>query len=162
MQKLPFALSVVLSFTAVAQGSQNATGDFAIDLGQIRGATRAVKQFEEICTESFPKLRRQNEVAYAAWRSRYLPFIQEMEKTYLQFAWRAAKGNAQNYMAFNAGMDKQLDEAKIGLRRQLTSEGMEKFTDVCNRLPAILTNAQFDIEHHYAEQVRTVRRVLKE
>lgn len=84
-------LAFLVSPHAWGEQSTDSTGDYAMDLGQVYGATQVIKFMKEICNESFPTLVEPNDLAYKKWRTRYLPFLQELEKHWTASAWREAK-----------------------------------------------------------------------
>jgi len=112
-------LAFLVSPHAWGEQSTDSTGDYAMDLGQVYGATQAVKFMKEICNESFPNLVEPNDLAYKKWRTRYLPFLQELEKHWTALAWREAKGDPKRHADFLNEMARYFDQYKESLRKQM-------------------------------------------
>jgi len=97
-------------------------------------------------------------LAYKKWRTRYLPFLQELEKHWTALAWREAKGDPKRHADFLNEMARYFDQYKESLRKQMQSDGPESFQKQCDLYPVYLTKDRTKLEYFYAEQVATVRR----
>lgn len=161
MQKLTaLMLALVCCSGAYAQDERSVTssGDYAMDLGQVYGAIRSAKFMGDICTESFPEQRQSNAAAFAQWRTRYLPFLQEMEKHFSAMAWRESGGDPQKHVKFLADAEKSFDGYRAALKSQMTSDGPDAFASQCKAYPTYLASDRMDLEQYYAEQVAVVRK----
>ena len=143
---------------AGADQSTDSTGDYFMDFGQVYGAAVALQHYRDICTESFPDLRKQNTDAYAAWRAKYLGFLQELEKHRTTMAWKEAKGDQKKYVEMLSTMNASFDKYKEGLRDQLSSGGVDSFRRACAQYPQYLQSDRGNLEYFYAEQVTSVRK----
>jgi hypothetical protein len=152
------ALALAISTSASAEQSTDSSGDYFMDLGQVYGGGQSIKQYRDICADAFPVFHQQNEKAYIAWRSKYLVFLQEIEKHWTAMAWRESKGDAAKYSDFLAKTSGMFDRYKDVLRKQLSSDGSEQFRKTCALYPQYLASARANLEYFYAEQVITVRK----
>lgn len=161
MQKLT-ALVLALAFcgSTYAQDERSVTssGDYAMDLGQVYGAIRGAKFMGEICSDSFPEQRQSNAAAFARWRTRFLPFMQEMEKHFSALAWRESGGDPQKHVKFLADAEKTFDGYRIALESQMTADGPDVFAEQCKLYPAYLASDRMNLESYYAEQVAVIRK----
>lgn len=159
MRKLSSLLLLLVCSNVLAHDeySTNSSGDYAMDLGQVYGAIRSTRFIGEICSESFADQIQTNAAAFAAWRKRYLPFMQEMEKHFSQMAWREAGGDPQKLMKFLAAADASFDGIRAGLKAQMTADGTDSLAIQCELFPSHLASARMDLEHYYAEQVAVIR-----
>lgn len=161
MHKLP-ALILALSFcgTASAQAEQSisSSGDYEMDLGQVHGAIRGAKFMGDICSESFPSQRQANADAFAQWRKRYLPFMQEMEKHFLAMALMASGSDPQEHLKYLSEMEKVFEGYRGALKTQMTADGPEAFASQCKLYPAYLASNRMNLERYYAEQVAVIRK----
>lgn len=158
MRILLVLAGLLLSTVAFGEQSTDSTGDYAMDLGQVYGAVQALKFMKEICSEAFPAQSQSNELAYAKWRSRFLPFLQEVEKHWSAAAWREAKGDPKQHVDFLNKIANYFDQYKEGLRKQMSSDGLQPFQKQCGLYPTYLTTDRTNLEYFYAEQVTTLRK----
>ncbi len=161
MQKLTVLMLALACCGSVhAQDDQSVTssGDYAMDLGQVYGAIRSAKFMGEICSESFPDQRQSNAAAFAQWRKRYLPFMQEMEKHFSAMAWRESGGDPQKHVQFLADAESSFNGYRMALKSQMTSDGPDAFAGQCELYPTYLASDRMDLEHYYAEQVAVIRK----
>ncbi len=158
MRKLVIICGLLLSPFAWGDQSTSSSGNYAMDLGEVVGAVQAYKSMKEICSESFPELASNNDVAYQSWRKRYLPFHQEVEKHRTILLWREANGDQLKYMELLDRWASHIDKYKQGMRKQMSANGSDALYKKCSAYPEYLTATRSDIEHYYAEQVSTIRR----
>jgi hypothetical protein len=161
MQKLTaLILALVCCGSAYAQDEQSITssGDYAMDLGQVYGAIRSAKFIGEICSESFSDQRQSNAAAFAQWRTRYLPFMQEMEKHFSAMAWRESGGDPQKHVTFLADAESSFDGYRLALKSQMTADGPDAFASQCKLYPTYLASDRMDLERYYSEQVAVIRK----
>ncbi len=143
-------LAAFFSTSVSSQQSQDSTGDYAMDLGQVYGAVRAVGYMKDICNEAFPELAPANSEAQREWRAKYLTLLQELEKHWESFAWQEAKGNPTDHMKFISNMEDTFDQYKIGLDTELRSDGPEIFRAICENYPKYLTTERTNLDFpHY-------------
>jgi len=151
-------LVLLLARYANAEQSTDSTGDYFMDFGQVYGAAVALQQYRDICAESFRDLRKQNADAYAAWRAKYLKFLQELEKHRTAMAWKEAKGDEKKYVEALSKINASFDRYKEALRDQLKSGGADGFRRACVQYPQYLQTDRGNLEYFYAEQVATMRK----
>ena len=151
-------LLLLIAPAAGAEQSTDSSGDYYMDFGQVYGATVSIQQYRDICAESFPGVRKQNNDAYFQWRAKYLKFLQELEKHRVAMAWKEAKGDEKKHVEVLTKMNASFDRYKGALREQLNSGGQDGFQRACARYPQYLQSDRGNLEYFYAEQVATVRR----
>jgi hypothetical protein len=157
--RLPLlAIALALSTSANAEQSTDSSGDYFMDLGQVYGGAQSIKHYRDICADAFPVFHQQNEKAYSAWRSKYLGFLQEIEKHWTAMAWRESKGDAAKYSDALAKMATVFDQYKEALRKQLSGNGSEQFQKACSLYPQYISGDRGNLEYFYAEQVVTIRK----
>ncbi len=161
MQKLTalmLALACCGNARAQEEHSITSSGDYAMDLGQVYGAIRSAKFMGEICSESFPDQSQSNPAAFAEWRTRYLPFMQEIEKHFSVMAWRESGGEPQKHVKFLADAENSFDGYRVALKAQMAKDGPDAFASQCKLYPTYLASDRMDLEHYYAEQVAVIRK----
>ncbi|MBC7750976.1 MAG: hypothetical protein H7Z73_04545 [Candidatus Saccharibacteria bacterium] len=155
----PLILVVGLLAATLTWGEQstNSSGEYSMDLGQVYGAIQGIKSTNEICNESFPLLKKQNDAAFQNWRKQYLPFLQEIEKYWTAAAWKITNGDQQKYLEFLTKFNASSVQYKNSLRAYLSANGSDSLSKQCSYYSEYLTTERANFEYYYAEQVNTIR-----
>ena len=152
------AILIISVIGSTAAQDNHSTGDYWMDLGAVYGAIQSAKFMGDICTESFPNQSTANTNAYTEWRSKYLPFIQEMELTFSTSMWKESGGDPQKYYneitKFRDGMDKY----RASMKSQMAADGPKTFEGQCSVYPIYLATDRMNLEHYYAEQLEVIRK----
>jgi len=148
------------SQNAIAQISTTAsTGDYASDLGTLVGVIKTQGFIRDICIQQFSDMQKRLDDAYASWRERDKPFLQEIALRWSLLMIEDAKENnislASNAEYFTGEMAK----LRAGVKTILSQGGPEKFKSACQQYPVGLLGEIGNIEKHYPEHVETVRQV---
>jgi len=155
-----FAFGLLLASATVtsADSDTHSTGDFAIDLGAVYGAIDSIRMYRDICTEDFPDLADKTRTAYDAWRTRYLPFVQEVDRTFTTAMYIEARRDPETCTKLLSKFATGLAKYKTALRDGFMEQGAASFRATCARFPEYVRTERGDIEHYYSEQVATMRR----
>jgi hypothetical protein len=152
-------LSLLWCVSTHAEQSTLSTGDYYDDLGTVRMAIRGIVWYKDICADSFPSLKNENDEAYRAWRKKYLPFLQEMQRHSNESLGYESQGDSAKGVKIRIAMEKRFAQYKEIMRKQLTEAGPDTFQYACRQYPVYLHKMdRGNIEYFYAEQVATIRK----
>ncbi|MBC3920345.1 hypothetical protein H8L32_22975 [Undibacterium sp. CY18W] len=150
-----------LSIQVNAQNTPASSGDYFHDLGAIIFKTKSSDWIVELCTESFPETKDDNQIALNNWHQKYKAFIDEMNVQYngLPEYWshldpRSAKAAAGTWPQ----VQNEMDQGKERVRKQLLGKDKATINTICKKLPAILQTDQMNIEKSNPNLVELIRR----
>lgn len=150
-------LLMIMSVPANGEQSTSSTGQYNIDLNRVYGAMKGIIYMKEICANSYPIFKNQNEVSYKLWRSKYIDFIQEIEGYFTERTWEQSGNDPQKHMGVLNTYNVAMDEYKKAMKAQMQNSGETNFRKTCEVYPNYLSNNRTDLEYFYAEQVKTIR-----
>ena len=128
--------------------STNSTGDYALDLSQVWGAIKTNERYRDLCNTAFPETKSKNNAAYKEWRSKYLPFIQSIEKKYDLLLLDIAQHDNSSYTKLLTKSHSDLDLA--------VNEQKNTYLKSCPLYPVLLKIPRMDLENYYREQMEVI------
>jgi hypothetical protein len=150
---------MVLGFTPAAHAQFGAaSGNYENDLSQLFGAAQTLGVIKDLCAEEFPEHKAKNEAAFAAWRAKSAPLLQEMESNMSAMIERETKGDQAKADAFRALLDQKLVAFKAKQRRTVFSSDPARARERCAAYPALIASPAWDFEKSMAGQVATMRK----
>ena len=153
--------SLLLSLNVSAKLSTlAATGDYASDLGVINGVFKTNGYTRDICAAKFPDLTRKLDDAYANWRMKYKPFIQEISLRWSDMAIQVANEEHTSIASVHEYYNNEFEQLRTTLKTMYSKNGDAEFRRICERYPdTLLLGTNGDVEKNYREHVETIRRV---
>jgi hypothetical protein len=146
-----------------AQESPTPSGAYFRDLGRIIGRIRAVQWTADICAETYPETKSENQAAVDAWQRKYQPFVMEMTKKFdaLPAYWVAHDpSGTYSVPKINDMLNRMMVQGRYQLKKQyLVDQGLERFQETCKAYPLALQSEGFDFERSYRNEVAEIRRV---
>jgi len=144
--------------TSGAQQLGQSTGDYAIDLNAIYGASQAVRLIKEICSEDFPETKLANERLYADWRTKNLKFLQEVERHMNKAVSDEAKASPKAATETVSALNRAMRAFKATQRKDMAADGVATYRVRCNSYGALSKSQQWDLESSMAEEVAAMRK----
>ncbi|WP_457278755.1 hypothetical protein [Polaromonas sp. P5_D5] len=150
---------MVLGFTPAAHAQfGTASGNYENDLGQLFGAAQTLGAIKDLCAEEFPEHKAKNEAAYAAWRARSAPLLQEVESNMSAMIERETKGDQAKADAFRALLDQKLVDFKANQRRTVFVGDPARARERCAAYPALIGSPAWNFEKSMAGHVAVMRK----
>jgi hypothetical protein len=137
--------------------AQQASGDYATDLGVVYAGYQRIIALKEACDEAVPDTRPANERAFAAWQKRHAELLAELKRRVTAMI-RRASSDEQEYSRklgkYEGAILFSREEQKISF---LTA-GSDVLRAQCQRAPELLKGPEGDLAVVFASELETIRK----
>lgn len=152
--KIAFLLALtVLSPIAIAD-IRSATGKPLLDFYTVYGAIDSVRIINELCNTNFPQYKKQNNLAYSLWRSRYKEFIYKVEQYNHAIVTKTSKGNEASYRKQMVEAAQTYEENKAAMHKMFSDYGETIYRATCSAYPEYTESEKSDFPNHYKEHMQ--------
>jgi hypothetical protein len=151
-------VSFAAAMTITARGgAQQASGDYATDLGYVYAGYQEIVALKEACDEAVPGTRAASGRAFSEWQARHKELLAELKRRVTSMV-RLASSDEREY-ARNLGKY----EGAILLSREehkmsFLALGTDKLRAQCERIPELLKGPQADLNVIFAGELKTIRK----
>lgn len=149
---------VVLGIAMVARvAAQQASGDYATDLGVVYAGYQRIIALKEACDEAYPGTRKANAQAYSEWQARHARLLEELRRRVTAMIRRASSGEqdyARNLGKYEGAILLSREEQKFGF----LSEGAETLKARCRQAPELLRGPEGDLARVFSRELETIRK----
>jgi len=132
-------------------------GDYGAVLGQVYSAYLRVWALREACDQVFPQRIELNRKAFADWKTRYTPLLDELDRRLTGLV----RGSSRDQAEFTRNIGRfegALLEERSSYRGQFVSAPRPDLEKLCGDYPAYLASADADFNVEYAEELREIRK----
>lgn len=136
---------------AAAQSS----GNYSEDLARVYGAHQRILALKEACDEAVPSQRDGHDKAYAGWKKRHQPLLQDLDRR-LTLMIRQASKDQQEYSRNLGKYEGAILQQRQDYKKDLLSLDTAELGQQCGQLPAYLQGAEADFSKKYAEELQTI------
>lgn len=153
--RLVAAVILVLCGAMPAKAAES--GDYGATLGQVYSAYLRVWALREACDQVFPQQMDANRKAFADWKTRYAPLLDELDRRLTHMV----RGSSRDQAEFtrNIGLfEGTLLEERSSYRGQFVSAPRPDLEKLCREYPAYLASTDADFNVEYAEELREIRK----
>ena len=153
-------VSVFLVFAiamAARVAAQQASGDYATDLGVVYAGYQRIIALKEACDEAYPGTRKANAQAYSEWQARHAKLLDELKRRVMAMIRRASSGEqdyARNLGKYEGAILLSREEQKFAF----LTEQAETLKARCRQAPALLTGPEGDLTLVFARELETIRK----
>ena len=133
---------------------RSATGKPLLDFYTVYGAIDSVKIINELCNIEFPEYKKQNEIAYSLWRSRYKEFIYKIEQYNHEIIKKTSKGNEASYAKQMLDTAKTYEKHKIFMHKMFSDYGETTYRQTCSNYLAYTESEKADFPNYYDEHIQ--------
>ncbi|MCE7915274.1 MAG: hypothetical protein DYH15_11480 [Nitrosomonas sp. PRO4] len=157
--KLPWNIFICL-FTLLLLPSfvfadiRSATGKPLLDFYTVYGAIDSVRIINELCNENYPEFKKQNDLAYSLWRSRYKDFIYKIEQYNHEIVKKTSKGNEASYAKQMLETAKSYENNKVTLHQMFSDFGEPTYRQTCFNYPMYTESEKADFPNYYNEHLQ--------
>lgn len=148
---------VLFVFAAAVPAKAAEGGDYGATLGQVYSAYLRVWALREACDQVFPQQMEVNRKAFAGWKTRYAPLLDELDRRLTHMV----RGSSRDQAEFtrNIGLfEGALLEERGSYRGQFVSAPRPDLEKLCGDYPAFLASTDADFNVEYAEELREIRK----
>lgn len=148
------ALDIV---TAGRVAAQQASGDYATDLGVVYAGYQRIIALKEACDEAYPGTRGANARAFSEWQARHAKLLGELKQRVTTMIRRASNGEqdfARNLGKYEGAILLSREEQKFAF----LTEGAETLKARCRQAPELLTGPEGDLTLVFARELETIRK----
>lgn len=150
-------VSVIAAVTARTCGAaQQASGDYATDLGSVYAGYQEIVALKEACDEAVGRTR-VNEQAYTEWRERHKELLAEIKRRVRAMV-RAASRDEREYARNVGKYEGAILHAREEHKLSFLSLGAKKLRAECGRIPELLKSPNADLKVIFAGELETIRR----
>lgn len=145
---------MLIAATVVAQ---QASGDYATDLGVVYAGYQRIIALKEACEEAVPETRATNEKAFAAWQKRHEALLDDLKRRVTAMIRRASRDEqefSRNLGKYEGAILLSREEQKISF---LTA-GSDTLRAQCRRAPELLKGPEGDLAVVFASELETIRK----
>ena len=155
----PVLVGVVIAGTLIATTvvAQQASGDYATDLGVVYAGYQRIIALKEACEEAVPDTRTANEKAFAAWQKRHEALLDDLKRRVTAMIRRASRNEqefSRNLGKYEGAILLSREEQKISF---LTA-GSDTLRAQCRRAPELLQGPEGDLAVVLAGELETIRK----
>jgi hypothetical protein len=143
---------------SIATPLAGATGDYANDLGQIKGTVDALRGYQSACTKKFPSLKEKFSSAMLDWDTRNRFVLDELNERLDEHLKELSSGDAAFVERRKIEMQEIHRKKDAALMANLSSVPPDKAKATCSRLADDLNTDLSDLEDLVKFQLETVRR----
>lgn len=147
-----FTFLVLPSF--VFADIRSVTGKPLLDFYTVYGAIDSVKIINELCDIEFPEYKKQNDIAYSLWRSRYKEFIYKIEKYNHEIVKKTSKGNEASYAKQMLDTAHTYEKNKEFMNQMFLDYGETVYRQTCSNYPAYTESEKTDFPNYYKEHLQ--------
>jgi hypothetical protein len=168
MSRSTFATSIATSFAifvivltgwaAALPAYGQATGSYARDLSAVYRAYQQLLSVREACHAGAPAQQPAIDRAYDVWKKRHGKFVEELD-TRLNAMIRAASSDPQEYSRNVGKYEGELLRQRTESRERFLAQEKSEIERLCRQFPSFLRGKESDLEHAYAEEMESVRRL---
>ena len=137
--------------------AQQASGDYATDLGVVYAGYQRIIALKEACDEAVPETRAANQRAFAAWQSRHQDLLSELKRRVTAMI-RRISGDDQEYSRnlgkYEGAILLSREEQKISF----LSAGADTLRAQCKRAPELMKGPEGDLAAVFAGELETIRK----
>lgn len=137
--------------------AQQASGDYATDLGVVYAGYQRILALKEACDEAVPETRAANERAFAAWQKRHQELLAELKRRVTAMIRRASRDEQQfsrNLGKYEGAILLSREEQKVSF---LTA-GSKMLRAQCQRAPELLNGPEGDLAVVFSGELETIRK----
>ncbi|HXV11773.1 MAG TPA: hypothetical protein VD839_13315 [Burkholderiales bacterium] len=137
--------------------AQQASGDYATDLGVVYAGYQRIIALKEACDEAVPETRPANDRAFAAWQKRHAELLAELKRRVTAMIRRASRDEQEytrNLGKYEGAILFSREEQKISF---LTA-GSDALRAQCQRAPELLKGPEGDLAVVFASELETIRK----
>jgi len=149
---------LVAGMTVAAQvAAQQASGDYATDLGYVYGGYQRIIALKEACDEAVPATRAANERAFSEWQTRHGELLADLKRRVTAMIRRASsdeKDYARNLGKYEGAILLNREEQKMAF----LLGGSEALGTHCRGVPELLKGPEGALSTVFADELETIRK----
>ncbi len=153
-----FTAALVGGMMLAAQvAAQQASGDYATDLGVVYAGYQRIIALKEACDEAVPDTRAANERAFAAWQRRHQELLAELKRRVTAMIRRASRDEreySRNLGKYEGAILLSREEQKVSF----FTAGSDTLRAQCQRAPELLKGPEGDLAAVFAGELETIRK----
>ena len=137
--------------------AQQASGDYATDLGVVYAGYQRIIALKEACDEAVPDTRAANGRAFASWQRRHHDLLSELKRRVTAMIRRASRDEqeySRNLGKYEGAILLSREEQKISF----LSAGADALRAQCQRAPELLKGPEGDLAVVFARELETIRK----
>ena len=158
LQKTCFCAVFTAGVMVAAGGAaQQASGDYATDLGVVYAGYQRIIALKEACDEAVPETRAANERAFSEWQARHAKLLAELKRRVTAMIRRAStdeRDYARNLGKYEGAILLSREEQKM----TFLDAGADALKAQCRRAPELLRSQEGDLAAVFSSELETIRR----